>query len=69
MRRFGKQLWIDPGEPAARAYVIGVITDIARRYPIDGVHLDDYFYPYPLSSGQATFPDDSCGNVMAARAG
>jgi uncharacterized lipoprotein YddW (UPF0748 family) len=59
VRRFGKQLWIDPGEPKARAYVIDVITDIARRYDVDGIHLDDYFYPYPLKSGAASFPDTS----------
>ncbi|MGH8095597.1 MAG: glycoside hydrolase family 10 protein [Chthoniobacterales bacterium] len=59
VRRFGKQLWIDPGEPAARAYVIKVITDITRRYDIDGIHLDDYFYPYPLKPGEGSFPDDS----------
>ena len=59
VRRLGKQLWIDPGEPAARAYVIGVTTDIARGYNIDGIHLDDYFYPYPLKPGDAFFPDDS----------
>src|SRR5689334_10953797 len=35
VRSFGKQLWIDPGNPAARRYVIGVITDIARRYSVD----------------------------------
>jgi uncharacterized lipoprotein YddW (UPF0748 family) len=69
VRRFGKQLWIDPGEPAARAYVIGVITEIARRYPIDGVHLDDYFYPYPLSSGKATFPDDSSWERYGRKSG
>ena len=69
VRRFGKQRWIDPGEPAARAYVIGVITEIARRYPIDGVHLDDYFYPYPLSSGEATFPDDSSWERYGRKSG
>lgn len=59
VRRFGKQLWIDPGDPAARNYVISVITDIVRRYDVDGIHIDDYFYPYPLKPGVATFPDDS----------
>jgi len=59
VRRFGKQLWIDPGNPEARDYVISVITDLAGRYDVDGVHLDDYFYPYPLRPGQATFPDDA----------
>src|SRR5262249_31096880 len=51
IRRFGNQLWIDPGNPAARRYVISVIADIARRYPVDGIHLDDYFYPYPVKGG------------------
>ncbi|MDQ3546272.1 MAG: family 10 glycosylhydrolase [Verrucomicrobiota bacterium] len=69
VRRFGKQLWIDPGEPAARAYVIAVITDIARRYDVDGVHLDDYFYPYPLKSGAASFPDDASWQRSGAKSG
>ena len=44
---YGNQLWLDPGEKAARDYSIRVILDVVRRYDIDGVHLDDYFYPYP----------------------
>ncbi len=55
MRRFGTQLFIDPGIPEARDYVQRVILDIVHRYDIDGVHLDDYFYPYP--AGNAEFPD------------
>ncbi len=69
VRRFGKQLWIDPGEPEARVYVIRVITDIARRYGVDGIHLDDYFYPYPLSSGSASFPDDASWQRYGAKSG
>jgi uncharacterized lipoprotein YddW (UPF0748 family) len=69
VRRFGKQLWIDPGDPAARAYVINVITDIARRYDVDGVHLDDYFYPYPLRDGQATFPDEATWQRYGRKSG
>jgi uncharacterized lipoprotein YddW (UPF0748 family) len=69
VRRFGRQLWVDPGEPAARGYVIGVITDIVRRYDVDGIHLDDYFYPYPLHPGQATFPDDSSWQRFGAGKG
>jgi uncharacterized lipoprotein YddW (UPF0748 family) len=69
VRRFGKQLWIDPGEPAARDYVISVITDIVRRYAVDGIHLDDYFYPYPIKPGQATFPDDSSWDRYGAKSG
>ncbi|MBA3833056.1 MAG: family 10 glycosylhydrolase [Chthoniobacterales bacterium] len=69
VRRFGRQLWIDPGEPAARSYVISVITDIVRRYDIDGLHLDDYFYPYPLKSGAASFPDDSSWQRYGIKSG
>ncbi|MGB8169827.1 MAG: family 10 glycosylhydrolase [Chthoniobacteraceae bacterium] len=58
IRRHGSLLWIDPGEPAAREYVLGVILDVVRRYDIDGVHLDDYFYPYP-TKGVTDFADDS----------
>jgi uncharacterized lipoprotein YddW (UPF0748 family) len=69
VRRFGKQLWIDPGEPAARAYVIEIITDIVRRYDVDGLHLDDYFYPYPVGSGRATFPDDASWGRYGIKSG
>jgi len=59
-RRYGDQLWIDPGEPAAAAHTLAVVADVVRRYDIDGVHIDDYFYPYPVKSGDADlpFPDD-----------
>ena len=55
IRSYGGQKWIDPGVPEARRYVIDVILDIVRRYDIDGLHIDDYFYPYP--AGGADFPD------------
>ena len=38
---------LDPGIPETRAYVIKVALDIVERYSVDGLHLDDYFYPYP----------------------
>lgn len=56
-RRYGGQLWLDPGEPDARRYVLDSIIEVVRRYAIDGVHIDDYFYPYP--KGGAEFPDDA----------
>lgn len=46
IRKYGTQTWIDPGDPAARKYVLETILDVVKRYDIDGVHLDDYFYPY-----------------------
>ncbi|HSR25290.1 MAG TPA: family 10 glycosylhydrolase, partial [Candidatus Eisenbacteria bacterium] len=45
---YGGQLWYDPGNPAVRALAVEVIGDVARRYRVDGIHLDDYFYPYPV---------------------
>jgi len=47
VKEYGKYLWIDPGEKAVRDYSINVIMDVVRRYDIDAVHIDDYFYPYP----------------------
>jgi uncharacterized lipoprotein YddW (UPF0748 family) len=55
-----KQLWMDPGEPAVREQTLRVVLDVVKRYDVDGVHLDDYFYPYPerRSNGSTDFPDD-----------
>ncbi len=68
VRRYGTQLWVDPGEPAAREYVLGVISDIVRRYEVDGIHIDDYFYPYPVK-GVASFPDDSTWERYGLKSG
>jgi uncharacterized lipoprotein YddW (UPF0748 family) len=51
---YGGNLWYDPGIPQVRDLVSSVVLDVVGRYDIDGVHFDDYFYPYP--SG-ADFPD------------
>lgn len=44
---FGSIKILDPGLPEVRDYVTRVVADVARRYNVDGVHFDDYFYPYP----------------------
>jgi uncharacterized lipoprotein YddW (UPF0748 family) len=49
---YGGQLYYDPGEPAARDLVTTVVLDAVERYPVDGVHFDDYFYPYPVGGEQ-----------------
>jgi uncharacterized lipoprotein YddW (UPF0748 family) len=67
VRRYGGQLWLDPGEPKARQYVLDVILDVVKRYDIDGVHIDDYFYPYP--KGGADFPDDATWKTFGASSG
>ena len=43
----GSTTMLNPSRPQAREHVLKVIMDVVRRYNIDGVHLDDYFYPYP----------------------
>ncbi len=44
--KFGKLKILNPGLPQVRDYITSVIMDVVRRYDIDGVHFDDYFYPY-----------------------
>jgi uncharacterized lipoprotein YddW (UPF0748 family) len=53
---FGGKLYYNPGLPEVRRFVEDAMLDAVRRYPIDAVHWDDYFYPYPVA-GQ-TFKDD-----------
>ncbi|WP_342115501.1 glycoside hydrolase family 10 protein [Pseudoduganella sp. OTU4001] len=50
VRQYGKFQWMDPGEEAAAQQTLDVILDVVRRYDIDGVHIDDYFYPYPIEA-------------------
>jgi uncharacterized lipoprotein YddW (UPF0748 family) len=60
VRAYGKYFWLDPSEPGTRDYSLSVMMDVVRRYDIDGVHFDDYFYPYPeKANGQdINFPDE-----------
>jgi len=53
---FGTGVYMNPGAPQVRAHVVSVVEDIVSRYEVDGIHFDDYFYPYPVA-GQ-TFPDE-----------
>ncbi len=54
---YGGKLYYDPGVPQVRRLTEDVILEVVDRYDIDGVHFDDYFYPYPVA-GQA-FPDEA----------
>ncbi|UQA96429.1 glycoside hydrolase family 10 protein [Streptomyces halobius] len=54
---YGGKLYYNPGLPEVRRFVQDAMLDAVRRYPVDGVHFDDYFYPYPVA-GQ-TFDDDA----------
>lgn len=68
VRRHGTLLWIDPGVPAARDYVLGIIMDVTRRYDIDGIHIDDYFYPYPVA-GAKELADDASWKAYGQKTG
>ncbi len=46
VRKYGTHLWLDPGEPDTQEWSRNVIMDIVKRYDVDGIHVDDYFYPY-----------------------
>ena len=43
------QFILNPGIPECRDYICNVVADIVRRYDVDGLHMDDYFYPYPVA--------------------
>jgi uncharacterized lipoprotein YddW (UPF0748 family) len=62
VRHYADQVWLDPGEPAAQARTLSVVLDVVRRYDVDGIVFDDYFYPYPaknLLGHTLDFPDDA----------
>ncbi|MBN2280476.1 MAG: family 10 glycosylhydrolase [Candidatus Marinimicrobia bacterium] len=51
-------VWLDPAMKETQQHSMNVILDVVKRYDIDGVHIDDYFYPYPSYNGDEDFPDD-----------
>jgi uncharacterized lipoprotein YddW (UPF0748 family) len=55
--QIGNFKFLDPGLPMVRDHVARVIADVVRRYDVDGIHFDDYFYPYPPN--QITNQDDA----------
>lgn len=46
---FDEKLYLNPGLPESRAFIRAVVGDIVSRYDIDALHMDDYFYPYPVA--------------------
>ena len=62
VRTYGTYQWMDPGEPAVVEHSLAVMLDVVRRYDVDGIHIDDYFYPYPIlgpDSVDLPFPDSA----------
>ena len=52
---YAKQWYFDPGQPITRAWICMIVQDIVARYDIQAIHMDDYFYPYPV--GGKPLPD------------
>lgn len=54
--------WLDPSLKETQDQTSAVVMDIVKRYDVDGIHFDDYFYPYPSYHGGKDFPDDVSWN-------
>ena len=57
--------WLDPSKKETQDYSYSVIMDVVKRYDVDGVHFDDYFYPY----NDGNFPDDDSWEAYAKSGG
>jgi uncharacterized lipoprotein YddW (UPF0748 family) len=67
VRKYGNYLWLDPGERDVPDYSLRVVMDVVKRYDIDGVHFDDYFYPDRADSGTTVdFPDEASWTKFGA---
>lgn len=54
--KYNNQILFDPGQPQNRLFICSIVKDIVKRYDVDAIHMDDYFYPYPAAG--VDFPDD-----------
>lgn len=54
---YGKLQMLDPARKDVQDYLTNVVSDVVKRYDVDGVHFDDYFYPYP-DADKTVFADD-----------
>ncbi len=61
--------WMDPSRKATQDLTSAVVKDLVKRYDIDGIHFDDYFYPYPSYNGTDDFPDDESWSAYKASGG
>lgn len=62
VRKYGRYSWLDPTDAEVQKYSLSVVLDVVKRYDIDGVHFDDYFYPYAEKDEKGNkieFPDDA----------
>lgn len=60
VKQYDRYLWMDPGEKVVQDRSLDVMLDVVKRYDVDGIHIDDYFYPYPVydsNKKKIDFPD------------
>ena len=63
---YNKYIWMDPGSAEVQQFIVNVTEDIVRRYAVDGIHMDDYFYPY---SDGTDFPDSATYSTYVSQGG
>ncbi len=61
---YGDFFWLDPGSAQAAEHSLAVMRDVLLRYEIDGIHIDDYFYPYPINNGPTDSQDVASMNSL-----
>ncbi|MBF8456385.1 family 10 glycosylhydrolase [Kaistella sp. G5-32] len=61
--------WMDPSDDKTQDHVSAVIKDLVKRYDIDAIHIDDYFYPYKEYNGGKDFPDNRTWNMYQKSGG
>jgi uncharacterized lipoprotein YddW (UPF0748 family) len=72
VKTYGNLMWMDPAEPVAVERTLDVVRDVVRRYDVDGIHIDDYFYPYPIQDAnkvEVDFPDEPAWQRYIAAGG
>jgi uncharacterized lipoprotein YddW (UPF0748 family) len=63
------QYWMDPSRKEVQEHSAAVVRDLVKRYDIDGIHFDDYFYPYAEYNGGADFPDQESYAIYQNKGG
>jgi uncharacterized lipoprotein YddW (UPF0748 family) len=69
---YGTHFWMNPTHPGVQAHSLAVVLDVVTRYDIDGIHIDDYFYPYKEKDAAGKvipFPDDDTWEQYQAGGG
>ena len=72
VQAYGPDQLLDPAEPQVQARAKAVMLDVVHRYDVDGIHIDDYFYPFPLSNGhggEIPFQDERTWKAYVAKGG